>query len=82
MTLILSDQDLVDLNTFAMEHFRGREIAALQNWLNNKQMRQMAANEAKPKPPADPPESTAATPPSSITSTNGHDANPYDQIPA
>ena len=80
MPLTLSDQDLAELNNFAMEQFRGKEIAALQEWLRRKQIIQMAAAE-KAKADADAIAEKAAQ---SIANdavaakaANGHDANPY-----
>lgn len=73
MPLTLSDQDLSELNTFAMRNFRGDEIAALQQWLNGKIARQMAAQEAAKAKEAPPPPAPSA---------NGRDANPYPAPPA
>lgn len=47
MPLILSDQDLVDLQTFAMRNFRGDEVVQLQNWLVSKKQAQRQADAAQ-----------------------------------
>jgi hypothetical protein len=76
MPLTLSDQDLAELNIFAMEHFRGKEIAALQNWIATKQQqRAVRAATAEVAAAAEAPK--AAKPETPPVATNGHAANPY-----
>jgi hypothetical protein len=76
MPLTLSDQDLAELNAFAMEHFRGKEISALQNWMATKQQqRAVRAATAAATSAAEVPK--AAKPDAPPVATNGHAANPY-----